>query len=72
MMRETINNIAAQLNPKMFMRIHRSTVVNVNQIKELQVWARGEYRVVMKSGQTFTLSRGYRDRFDTFLKKKAL
>jgi two-component system LytT family response regulator len=72
MMRETINNISGQLDPKIFMRIHRSTIVNVNQIKELQVWARGEYRVVMKTGQTFTLSRGYRDKFDAFLKRRAL
>ncbi|HKX83222.1 MAG TPA: LytTR family DNA-binding domain-containing protein, partial [Pyrinomonadaceae bacterium] len=72
MMRETINNIAAQLDPRVFMRIHRSTIVNVNQIKELQVWARGEYRVVMKNGQAFTLSRGYRDKFDSFLKRRAL
>ncbi len=72
MMRETINHIAAQLNPKTFMRIHRSTIVNVHQIKELQVWARGEYRVVMKNGQAFTLSRGYRESFDAFLKGRSL
>lgn len=72
MMRETINHISEQLDPKMFMRIHRSTIVNVNQIKELQVWARGEYRVVMKTGQAFTLSRGYREKFDEFLKSRAI
>ena len=72
LMRETINNIAGRLDPKMFMRIHRSTIVNVNQIKELQVWARGEYRVVMKNGNAFTLSRGYREAFNAFLKKRTL
>lgn len=71
-MRETINNIAGRLDPRMFMRIHRSTIVNVNQIKELQVWARGEYRVVMKNGHIFTLSRGYREAFNAFLKKRSL
>jgi two-component system LytT family response regulator len=71
-MRETMDKLEAQLDPKMFVRIHRSTIVNVNQIKELQVWARGEYRVVTHSGQAFTLSRGYRSRFDEFLKKRAI
>jgi len=72
LMRETINNIAGRLDPKMFMRIHRSTIVNVNQIKELQVWARGEYRVVMKNGNAFTLSRGYREAFNAFVEKRTL
>jgi two-component system LytT family response regulator len=72
MLRETISNIESKLNPKMFIRIHRSTIVNLHQIKELQVWARGEYRVVMKNGQAFTLSRGYRDHFDSFFRKRAL
>jgi two-component system LytT family response regulator len=71
-MRETMDKLEAQLDPKLFVRIHRSTIVNVNQIKELQVWARGEYRVVTQSGQAFTLSRGYRARFDEFLKKRAI
>jgi two-component system LytT family response regulator len=68
MMRETMDNLESQLNPRIFVRIHRSTIVNVNHIKELQVWSRGEYRVVMERGKTFTLSRGYRSRFDAFLK----
>lgn len=69
LLRETINNLESQLDPRIFVRIHRSSIVNVNQIKELQVWARGEYRVVMKGGKTLTLSRSYRSRFDNFLKK---
>lgn len=71
-MRETMDRIESQLDPRKFVRIHRSTIVNVNQIKELQVWARGEYRVVTLAGQAFTLSRGYRARFDEFLKKRAI
>lgn len=71
-MRETMDKLESQLDPRKFVRIHRSTIVNVNQIKELQVWARGEYRVVTFTGQAFTLSRGYRTRFDEFLKGRAL
>lgn len=69
LLRETMDNLESQLDPKKFVRIHRSTIVNVSQIKELQVWAPGEYRVLMQGGKDFTLSRGYRSRFDNFLKK---
>ena len=72
LIRDTVNHIETQLDPATFIRIHRSTIVNVHQIKELQVWSRGEYRVVMKGGAAFTLSRSYRDRFDAFFNKRAL
>jgi two-component system LytT family response regulator len=69
LLREKMDSLEAQLNPKTFVRIHRSTIVNASRIKELQVWTPGEYRVLMHGGKTFTLSRGYRNRFDSFLKK---
>ncbi len=72
LMRETMDGIETRLNPRNFVRIHRSAIINVNHIKELQVWRRGEYRVVMEGGKLFTLSRGYRNRFDEFLKKRLL
>lgn len=72
LMRETMDRIESQLDPRAFLRIHRSTIVNVNQIKELQAWARGEYRVVTFGGKAFTLSRGYRARFDEFLKGRTV
>jgi two-component system LytT family response regulator len=72
LLRETMDGIETQLNPRLFMRIHRSAIINVNFIKELQVWRRGEYRVVMRGGKAFTLSRGYRNRFDEFLKKRLI
>ena len=72
MMRETMDRLESQLDPSIFLRIHRSTIVNVNQIKELQAWARGEYRVVTFAGPAFTLSRGYRTRFDEFLKGRTV
>lgn len=72
LMRETMDRIESQLDPRTFLRIHRSTIVNVNQIKELQAWARGEYRIVTFAGPAFTLSRGYRPRFDEFLKGRTI
>jgi len=68
LLRETLNNIEAQINPRMFVRIHRRTIVNINRVKELQTWARGEYRVVLFTGAHYTLSRGYRQHFESFIK----
>ncbi len=68
LLRDTINSIEAQIDPRTFVRIHRSTIVNMNRVKELQTWARGEYRVVLHTGASHTLSRGYREHFDHFIK----
>ena len=72
LLREKMDSLESQLNPKTFVRIHRSTIVNAACIKELLVWTPGEYRVLMRGGKTFTLSRGYRNRFDSFLKKSLI
>jgi two-component system, LytTR family, response regulator len=68
LLRDTLNNIEAQINPRMFVRIHRRTIVNIDRIKELQTWARGEYRVVLSNGAHYTLSRGYRQHFEKFIR----
>jgi two-component system, LytTR family, response regulator len=70
MLRETINSIESQLDPRTFVRIHRSTIVNMNRVKELQAWARGEYRVMLDNGASYSLSRGYREHFDNFIKNR--
>jgi two-component system LytT family response regulator len=60
--RETMNAIEAQLDPDSFFRIHRSHIVNIERIKELQPWFNGEYVVFLKNGTRLTLSRSYRDK----------
>lgn len=60
-LRETICNLEAQLDPARFRRIHRSTIVNVDRIRELRTHAHGDARVVLESGAQLALSRGYRD-----------
>ena len=42
LIRETISSLETQLNPKRFLRIHRSTIVNIERIKELQPWFHGD------------------------------
>jgi len=68
LLRETLNNVEAQIDPRMFVRIHRRTIVNMNRVKELQTWARGEYRVVLQTGACYSLSRSYRQHFDNFIR----
>jgi two-component system LytT family response regulator len=60
--RETMNMLEAQLDPDIFFRIHRSHIVNIERVKELQPWFNGEYVVFLKSGTRLTLSRGYREK----------
>jgi two-component system, LytTR family, response regulator len=59
--RETMNAMEQRLDPTRFARIHRSHMVNINRIKELQPHG-GEHIVVLQNGVRLTLSRGYRDR----------
>ena len=58
--RETMNALEGRLDPRTFLRIHRSTIVNLDRVKALQPWFRGDYRVVLSTGAILTLSRGYR------------
>ena len=67
--RETMNRMESRLDPKRFVRIHRSRIVNTERIKELQPWFNGEYVVVLRNGQRLPLSRGYRDKLQEQLGK---
>ncbi len=67
LLRETIGGFEAQLDPAKFSRIHRSQIVNLDRIRELQPWSHGEYRVILQDGAQLTLSRSYRDRLHELL-----
>jgi two-component system LytT family response regulator len=60
MVRGTIGEIANKLDPSKFIRIHRSIIVNVDNIKELQPCNSGEYMVVLRNGKELPGSRGFR------------
>lgn len=60
LLRKGIGEIADRLDPGQFVRIHRSTIVNIERIKELQPVNSGEYIVVLKDGKELSCSRGYR------------
>ena len=67
LLRETMKNLEDQLDSARFVRIHRSTIVNLEKVKELQPFFRGEYVVVLHNGTTLKLSRGYRDNLEARL-----
>ena len=62
LIRETMNRMEEHLDPTKFTRIHRSTIVNVDCIREMQPWSHGDYVVILKDGTKLTLSRRFRDR----------
>jgi len=68
--RETMNNLEARLNPDKFLRVHRSTLVNVRAIRELQLMPGGDYVLAMTDGAEITLSRRYRSRAETLFRRK--
>jgi two-component system LytT family response regulator len=65
--RETMGSIEGKMPSDRFMRIHRSTIVNLDRIKELKAGSNGEYLVRMQNGEELTLSRGYRGQLQRLL-----
>ncbi len=65
--RETMANLENQLDSARFVRIHRSTIVNLEKVKELEPFFHGEYVVVLHNGATLKLSRRFRDRLEARL-----
>jgi two-component system, LytTR family, response regulator len=62
LLREKISHLEMQLSPVAFLRIHRSTIVNVARIKEMQPLFHGEYVVMLADGTRLTMSRSFRDK----------
>jgi two-component system, LytTR family, response regulator len=60
LIRETMGDFHARLDARKFLRIHRSTIVNIERIKDLQPLFKGEYVITLTSGKRLRSSRGYR------------
>jgi len=69
LMRETMARLEARLDPKRFIRIHRSTIVNIDRLRKLSPSFAGEYAVVLHDGTKLKLSRGYHERIAVLLKQ---
>jgi two-component system LytT family response regulator len=61
LVRDTMAHLESELDPQQFVRIHRSTIVNVDRIQEMQSSFNGEYVMLLRGGTRLMLSRGYRD-----------
>jgi two-component system LytT family response regulator len=67
LLRETMARLEKRLDPEMFLRVHRSAIVNLQFVKEVRSDADGESTVVMISGEKIPMSRGYRSRIHNWL-----
>jgi two-component system LytT family response regulator len=62
LVRGTLQDLEARLDPGRFVRVHRSTIVNLERVKELHPWSHGDLLLVLEDGTEVRLSRRYRDR----------
>ena len=65
-LRETTSSMEARVDPRKFLRIHRSAIVQIDRVQSLEPWFNGDYRVTLKDGTRLTLSESYRDRLREF------
>lgn len=61
LLRETLSSIAEKLKPYGFVRIHRSVIVNISAVEEIQPLPTGEYRLRIKGGKNYLVTRSYKD-----------
>ena len=71
LIRETMQRVESQLDPAMFVRIHRAVIVNLDRIRELQPWFAGDYVVILRDGRQLKLSRTYREHLHTRMQRLA-
>lgn len=62
LIRERISVLEEQLPPSQFVRIHRSTIINISRVKEMEPLYHGEYVVLLIDGTRLTMSRSYREK----------
>jgi len=61
-LRRTMKELEQELDPRLFVRVHRSAIVNVTTIAKLQMLANGEHQLMLTNGQSVKVSRSYKDR----------
>ena len=65
-MRQTMKKLEQELDPSLLQRVHRSTIVNVHRVKDLEPHINGEYFLKLSGGHTIKLSRSYKDKLRFF------
>lgn len=71
LVRQTMKALERQLDPATFLRIHRSTIVNLDRVQEIQPLFSGEHAVLLADGTRLTLSKSYRDRLQRFRPRRS-
>jgi two-component system, LytTR family, response regulator len=69
LLRETMNDLEAKLDPDKFLRIHRSSIVNLDRVKEMHAHFNGDYVVILHDGTELKLSRSRREQLQSVLKR---
>jgi two-component system LytT family response regulator len=59
--RSTLKSLQSRLDPARFVRIHRSTIVNLDRVREVQPWFGGDYVAILADGRKLKVSRTFRD-----------
>jgi two-component system LytT family response regulator len=71
-LRETLSGFQKRLDPDVFLRIHRSTLVNLNQVREVQTWFKGHHLVMLRCGKELRMSRHQSAGLDRLLRKNRI
>jgi len=69
LIREGMGKLESELDPKKFVRIHKSTIVNIDRIEHLQPLFHGDFRAFLRNGTRLTVSRRHREKLEKFLGK---
>ncbi|MEL7170955.1 MAG: LytTR family DNA-binding domain-containing protein, partial [Bacteroidota bacterium] len=67
LIRTSLTRVASRLDPRRFLRIHRSTVVHLDRVRSLVPASHGDYTVVLHDGTTLNMSRTYREHLQRVL-----
>ena len=62
--RSSLSKLEGELDPKRFVRVHKSHVVNIARVAEVTPWVSGDWRIRLQDGAEVNLSRRYRQRFE--------
>jgi two-component system LytT family response regulator len=67
LLRETMAHLEERLDPDIFLRVHRSSIVNLQYVKEIRSETNGDFAVILLNGQKVPMSRSYRSRVSEWM-----
>ncbi|MBV8406135.1 MAG: LytTR family transcriptional regulator [Alphaproteobacteria bacterium] len=69
--RSSLSKLESELDPRRFVRVHKSHIVNIARVAEVSPWVSGDWRIRLQDGAEINLSRRYRDRFEALAPVKS-